>query len=319
MELVLNDHRLKKGVILNYRYKIYAALAASELSIVYLARDTRLKRTVVVKEFYPNQLVLRDLDQRSVVCRKPSLRKTFDEWLLRFRSEIDILREMDHPHIVSYAAHFNENGTGYLVTEYCRGSALHHYRSQVDGQLEASFFKQMMLPLVDALQYIHSKGYIHRDIKPGNIIIGKKGKPWLIDFGSAVSFTRSEKRQVVTTAGFSALELYSETSRLGPWSDMYSLSAVLYYYISGTMPPDVSERLIEDEIIPLRELKTNVSSMLAQTIMKGLSVEPQKRVSLKTLKAALQYEAFRLKRLEKKLGAHQTRLAETSNGLTEKV
>ncbi|UJF32224.1 serine/threonine protein kinase [Paenibacillus hexagrammi] len=282
---------LAKGRMLKFRYKIHRPISCGELSIVYMGRDIEKSETVIIKEYFPKTMALRDVDGCSVVCSRPRLKPAFDEWQDDFAQEGQILQGLQHKHVVKYRDQFQENGTGYIVTEYCRGVTLSTYKERNFPQEQAKFWGITVPALLEALQYIHDKGIIHRDLKPGNVLVTREGLPCLIDLGSALDYRHASTRRLQTTPGFSPLEFHSKSARLGPWSDYYSLSAILYYAASGMVPPDVADRVIEDPIRDIQLLNSHLSARLGKVIMAGLSLSPKERPSsLRTFITAVRAE-----------------------------
>ncbi|MEI7025909.1 serine/threonine protein kinase [Paenibacillus sp. y28] len=289
------EYALRRNTVLNGEYKLKHVISSSELSIVYLATG-KDGRKVAVKEFFPCQLALRDTDRTSVICRQPSLKGKYEELLQAFMREVMIVKSLAHPSIAAYVGHVEANHTCYFVTDYCYGRRLDELDSWSHPDVAADFFENIVLPLMDALRYIHSQGVLHRDIKPANIIIGKDGSPKLIDFGSAVYFEREKRHAIFTSTGYSPLEFYSERSRQGVHSDVYSLAATLYYYCCGQAPLDVSRRLFEDHLPPVRQHNKSVSPLLAWMIRWGLAVRQERRCgSVKLLQTAVQLECRKLR------------------------
>lgn len=278
------------------QYIVKRIFAQSELSLVYFGRDPA-GDLVVIKEFYPRTLSLRDLDGKQVLCRLRNQQTKFDDLKAIFMREAETMRRLTHPHIVRYDCHFEENGTVYIVMEYLRGRTME--RMLQDGKLPGEVvLNSVMPPLIAAVQYMHGQGCIHRDIKPANIMILKNGRIRirLIDLGSASwSSSQDAQRTIMTSACYSPLELYSETSRQGPHSDVYSLCATMYAALGGQPPPDIGERLIEDRILPIRSLEPRLSPFLSRVIMAGLSLR-ERRPSLSLLRAALMVERYRWNR-----------------------
>ncbi|HHY71644.1 MAG TPA: serine/threonine protein kinase [Bacillus bacterium] len=287
---------LKENIILNNNYRIIKIISDSELSIVYLAENLRNKEIQVIKEYFPKSLALRDLDDKVVLHKSPSFKKKFKELRDVFIQEALIMKELNHQNIIGYDDHFEENGTCYIAMEYGEGIRLDEMIKEHHITSLSCFLKNSLLPLLDALDYLHTSGIIHRDIKPSNIMIRKDGQPTILDFGSAIYFKEQNSFTAFTTTGFSPLEFYSNSSEQGVYSDIYSLSATIYYILSGKAPMNISERVIEDKIEPIRNYTQKISPLLSTIIMWGLAMNYKKRCpSLKPIRAAIYMEYIILK------------------------
>ncbi|WP_374020808.1 protein kinase [Paenibacillus thiaminolyticus] len=115
---------------------------------------------------------------------------------------------------------------------------------------------------------MHRQGRIHRDIKPGNIIIEQEGRRKLIDFGLAVHYEAGGRQPIFMTVGYTALELYSETSRQGTTPNIYSVVATLYFCLCGQPPLDMTQRLFRDQVEPIRQRSRDMPPLLARVITK---------------------------------------------------
>jgi serine/threonine protein kinase len=299
---------LSPGAYLHERYRIQSVISVSKLSVVYQVLEAGEDSTEtpssplirIIKEFYPRALSMRDLDGKTVLCRLPSTINKFNALLEAFLQEASIMGMLDHPHISRYMEHFQENGTAYIVMAYYPGITLDTYvREKLPASKEAmaGFYRKTLLPLLDSILYIHEKGILHRDLKPGNVIIAEDGSPTLLDFGAAIYVGTKSCRPVFTSAGYSPLEFYSDKARQSARSDLFSLAAILYYCCSGQQPADVKERIIQDHLIPLRQNTKQVSPLLSGLVMWGLAVSQDRRCpSVRWLRAALRMEEM-LKRL----------------------
>ncbi len=291
---------LKAGIKLKEDYSLTECISVSELSIVYLGMDNKRQQKCIIKEFFPNGLVLRDIDRKTVVCKQPSKKDRYLSLIEVFFNEANILKKFNLKNIPKYIDHFNENNTGYIIMEYCEGKTLETYVKEEKDVLIPLFLKNIYIPLVNAVEKLHNKGILHRDIKPTNIIIRENGVPVLIDFGSAIYYKNADKKKIFVTSGFSPLEFYSENSAQGRFSDIYALTATLYYYLCGNAPEDVSERLIEDNIQNIRKYNEEITDLFSRIIMKNLSLNSKDRLSsLKKFKIYLYYELMALKFREK--------------------
>jgi serine/threonine protein kinase len=284
---------LPKNTVLNNKYQIKNMINKSNLSIVYLAINLESNTKVIIKEFYPVNQVLRDLDAKRVVCKNNLYKDKFSKEKSSFLGEAEVMKELEDDYIAKCYEYFKENNTAYIVIEYYEGLTLDKYLEE-KGDFD-QFFKDIFSPLLTAINKIHQKNYIHRDIKPSNIII-YQDKPVLIDFGSAVNYKENDVKKILLTPGFSPIEFYSERSKQGPYSDIYSLSAILYYYFSNQIPDEALDRIIEDDLEAVTTLNQDIPDSLNNIIMKNMSLDYKRRdksitiFKLKLWRLALSYK-----------------------------
>jgi serine/threonine protein kinase len=263
-------HALQPGYMLA-EYQIDRLLGEGGFGLTYLAFDTHLEKKVAIKEYMPGDFCVRQ--NATTIVPKSEAAKTDYEWGLNaFITEAKTLARFDDPNIVRIFRFFKENGTAYLVMEYCEGGCLSE-RFSADKPLSEQAVRGLLSPLMNGLQLVHDGGVYHRDIKPDNIMFRLDGTPVLIDFGAARQVLGAKSRSITTivTPGYAPLEQYSSKGKLGPWTDIYSLAAVAFACLTGNRPPDATERIIDDEIEPLAS-STRASAFL-KTIDKALSVK----------------------------------------------
>ena len=269
---------LSDGTILMNRFKIKNVLGSGGFGITYLVIDEQLQKHFALKEYFPSDFVIR---KGNKVTAKTSSIDDFHWGLERFLEEARVLARFNHPNIVGVNQIFEANGTAYIVLEYQSGRSLKDWLSSIDDRPTQEELDQIAIPLLDALDTLHRNNILHRDIAPDNIYIRDDGSPVLLDFGSAREAIAARTKTVtaIYKEGFTPIEQYStKGSGQGPWTDIYSVAATLYLLVSGEKPPEATDRIINDEIIPATRLNNgNYRHQFLEAIDWALKIQPKER------------------------------------------
>ncbi len=138
--------------------------------------------------------------------------------------------------------YFKENGTAYIVMEYESGDPLKRWLAKQPA-LDQQGLLKIVYPLMDGLEAVHKVNFLHRDIKPDNIYIRADGTPVLLDFGAARRVTGNQDMTNIVSPGFAPFEQYHSKGHQGPWTDVYSLGAVMYWMTTGHKPMESASRV----------------------------------------------------------------------------
>lgn len=270
---------LKQGALLhNNTYKIEQVLGQGGFGITYLAVHIRLKKEVAIKEFFPKSLCNRDLDTSKVFCATDSNSIFVGKLKNKFLKEAEHIAEMESPYIVKVTDVFEDNDTVYYVMDYIKGKSLSDI-VKTNGPLSERQAIEYITKIGEALSYIHSKQMNHLDVKPANIMIREKDNiPILVDFGLSKQYD-SDGNQTSTTPvgishGYAPVEQYNTggVKTFSPQTDIYSLSATLYYMLSGITPPQATTLTEETLSFP-----NSIPSHLISPISKAMSPKRKDR------------------------------------------
>ena len=223
-------------------YVLERVLGQGGFGITYLAKDTNLDQRVAIKEYLPVEVATR-LPDTTVRARTEELKDRYRWGLERFIQEARTLARFDHPNIVRVLSVFEFNNTAYMVMRFEEGATLSNLLDR-RGTLPEAELLRLLLPVLGGLELVHGAGFIHRDIKPDNILISNDGRPVLLDFGSArQSLGMSNTLTILIAPGYAPFEqYYSDPSSQGPWTDIYGLGATCYRVICGRPPMDAVSR-----------------------------------------------------------------------------
>jgi len=235
-------------------YSFERPLGDGGFGITYLARDSNLQLPVAIKEYFPRDLVTRGPNQQvQVRDANPEHQEQYDWGLERFLDEARALATFRHPNIVRVLRYFRENGTAYIVMEYESGLSLKRWVPQ-NAPLSQRALLSIVYPVLDGLEAVHKTGFLHRDIKPDNIYVRADGTPVLLDFGAARRVTVDQDMTNIVSPGFAPFEQYHSQGNQGPWTDIYSLGAVMYWMTTGKKPLESAARVKHDIMLPASSL-----------------------------------------------------------------
>ncbi len=248
------------GQMLGGRYRLGEQIGAGGMARVYRAEDTRLDRTVAVKI-----LSAQFADDPSFVDR--------------FRREAQTAAKLNHPNVVGVYDNGAEDGTNYIVMEFVEGRTLAEFLSG-GGRLSPTKSVEVAESVCTALEYAHQRGVVHRDIKPGNIMVTRDGLVKVMDFGIARLTTTAETvaqtAAVLGTAAYLSPEQAQGQSVDGR-SDIYSLGCVLFELLSGRAPFSgdsamaVAMKHIHDAPPVPSKLNPEITPQMDAVVMKALA------------------------------------------------
>ena len=253
-------HALPQGYRLQ-EYELVRVLGFGGFGMTYLGFDHNLDKAVAIKEYLPSDIAIRTAD-RSVAPQASNFRGDFQWGLERFLDEARTLARFDHRHIIKVYRFFEAHGTGYIVMEYAESETLSAHLER-KGPLSEAELKAILYPLLDGLEVVHGADFLHRDIKPGNIVLRDvDGSPVLLDFGAARQAVGAKSRSVtsIVTPGYAPIEQYSTRGRQGAWTDLYALGGVCYRALTGYVPEDATDRMRDDLLVPVAQRCTGRAS-----------------------------------------------------------
>lgn len=273
-------HLLPAGTMLNNRYEIVRSLGEGGFGITYLGHNTVLDIPVAIKEFYPKGYASRMVTQNLTVTITDKTKNAyFDKWKMKFLTEARMLAKFASlPGIVNVHDFFEQNGTAYIVMEYLDGITLKHYVEK-NGPMETTAFFKSLIPVLKSLSRIHEQGLIHRDISPDNLMLMDDGFLKLYDFGAAREYSEATQStySVIIKPHFAPEEQYRSKGNQGPWTDVYSICATIYYSITGVVPDDSLERVYRDELKRPSVFGVDISPKIEAVLLKGMNVRSTDR------------------------------------------
>ena len=258
----------------NGAFVLREAVGRGGTSFTYRALDVRLGREVAIKEWFPHGSSRDGLNVRASEIEY-SMRAAFVE-------EARALARFDHPNIVRVFAVLEENAAAYIVEEFLDGHTLQHILD-ASGAFEIDDALQIVAPLCEAVETLHSAGLVHGDIKPANVM-QSQNRIVLLDFGLTATLPQSEyattllaPQRGVGTSGYAPIEQYSKSGALSPASDVYALAATLWQLLTNELPPDAPGRASGFTLPDLRAIVPQLPENLMRAIEHGLAMNANAR------------------------------------------
>ncbi len=273
-------HHLRPGTLLMDRYLVGRVLGEGGFGITYIGCDLRLELKVAIKEYYPVDKVSRNtaVSEQLVSFSISPARNGFERGKIKFLEEARTMAKMDKQQvIVGVRDYFEANNTAYIVMEYIEGTTFTELVSQRGGRIPPRELFSMIEPLFGALETLHKTGLIHRDISPDNLML-EDGEVRLIDFGCARETDHGDETLTITLKhGYAPIEQYQQNGQ-GPWTDVYSLCATIYFCLVGQKPPQALNRIGSEKALLLpSKLGVDISPKQEKAILHGLNLSPRNR------------------------------------------
>ncbi|MBN1898009.1 MAG: diguanylate cyclase [Spirochaetes bacterium] len=263
--------KFKKNATIDTRYQILEQIGEGGMSVVFRARDRKKKHDVAIKFL------------------KQGVTSSYIEDVIRFKREIEAVSQLSHTNIVKIYSSGEYKNIPYIVMESIPGQSLSEKLEQ-----QKSFGTKETIDIIkqltEALDYVHGRGILHRDLKPGNIMLVKKGKgnvTKLLDFGVAFIMELGHlkgEEEVVGTFGYMSPEATGIVNkRIDERSDLYSLGIIFYQLLTGELPFRAKEtsKMLHQQVavMPTKpgKVRTGISSELEEMVMKLLFKEPELR------------------------------------------
>ncbi|MDI7277568.1 MAG: FHA domain-containing serine/threonine-protein kinase [Anaerolineae bacterium] len=269
-------------------YQIEKELGKGGMGAVYLARHKRTGEPVAVKVMLPRVAVQ-------------------EQARTKFMREIDVMRALRHPNIVELYDHGSAGGVFYCLMEFCAGGSADRLMARRGGRLELAEAGPIILQALAGLAYAHEQGYVHRDLKPQNILLSGREGDWtakVADMGLSKNFEEAGLSghtvtgQYAGTAPFMPREQVINFRFAKPVTDVWAMGATLYNMLTGQYPyqftrgEDPIQVILQGRIVPIRDRKAGIPRKVEEVIDRSLAVNPKDRYQnggelLKALRRAL--------------------------------
>lgn len=243
------------------RFRVERRLGAGTFGEVFLGHDVTLDRKVAIKA---------PRGERS------------EDAIQRFLAEARSLAQLQHPGVVAVYDVGRDGHRCFIVTEYLPGELLRERIKR--GHLDWQSSVRVIAHLADALGHAHSRGIMHRDVKPSNIIVTPEGRCVLIDFGLAVNDLQANRGEVAGTPSYMAPEqVRGESHRVDGRTDIYALAVVLYELLTGRKPfraetvQELFSKILNDPPQPIRQLNPRVPAAIEEACMRALEKDLNRR------------------------------------------
>lgn len=267
--------------ILNNRYMVGRVLGIGGFGITYVAYDMSMRQRVAVKEYFPAEWAMRIKDTGQIVPSSQEQEHRYYHGRKVFENEARVLSTLrEVPNVVNVSDLFDDNGTAYMVMELLDGYTLVSYLKAIGKKcFPVAEANRIILITGTALSHVHQHMFLHRDVSPDNIMIGRDGQIYLIDFGSTRMYALNAptSMSVILKPGFAPNEQYSRSGYQGPWTDVYALAATYYFLVTGKKPPTTPERNAGAAVVPLKNQVADMPDRISYAIDHALEMRYEKR------------------------------------------
>lgn len=250
-------------------FEILGLIGVGGFGMVYRAYDHSLQRDVAIKEYMPSGLANRSGDVLNISVRTSSDDETFQAGLQSFVGEARMLARFEHPSLVKVFRFWEANNTAYMVMPLYHGMTLKQARLQMRLPPTEAWLRKVLWSVLGALKVLHRGTALHRDISPDNIFLQDLGPPVLLDLGAArvAIGDRAKQHTAVLKVNFAPIEQYADIKDMqqGPWTDLYSLAAVVHGLLRNEVPVPSTIRVVNDSMPPFDKIVKTIEEEFGQS------------------------------------------------------
>ena len=274
-----NAPALNAGTIVSGRYLIGKLICLAHDSITYLGRDLYSDTVLSISEFFPSKILSRESGETTITVKLgyDTMFENCRESFLSLWRGLDMFKA--DPCLPKVQDIIESNGTVYAISEYLDSITLKAFFEETKKPLPWARAHSAFKPILSCIQKLHSAGIMHGSISPNTVHVGSDGKLHLTGFSIPQCYSSVEELRARPVQGFSAIELYGENPALNTCSDVYSVMALLYYSITGLVPPVATKRAVKDTMVLPAAVASTLSSKVIDCFVRSLSVYPQNRIS----------------------------------------
>jgi serine/threonine protein kinase len=281
-------------------YEILRVIGSGGFGITYEASSPVTGKHVAIKEFFPRGIASREESTRIVFATRDV---DVVQWALkRFESSTTDQCKLKHPNIVDVIHYVKDNDTGYMIMEYVEGETLEHWLRKRPSPPSVAELRTLLEPIFGALEYLHGRKLIHRDIAPDNVMVRPDGTPIIIDFGAIKLIEQETQLRSKTNRSFAvSKQFYSppeqvsdNSDKLDARADVYALAATIYRALAGRPPVSAEERTQQiafgngDPLQPLGKLAPQLDPQFAGAVDRALAFNMRDRTaSIEALRDAI--------------------------------
>ena len=272
-EVPVDPACLTPGTTVGGRYLVGRMLEMNGEGITYIGFDKEKEERVFVREFMPQKIAGRN-ELTGIILPLPGLEPQYKTLLSDYRDLCVALQNLRHCQAILPVLNvFTERNTAYAVYKYVKTISYGDYLLHNGGEFTWAQVKKLFMPLFTSISNLHAAGVLHRGINPKSIRVNARGQLLLCGFGIGAVRTEGTELDSDLSAGYAAPEQYSQKAWQGPWTDVYSVAAVLYKSLTGTLPTDARSRMEIDRLCPPEELNPYIPTNVAKAIHHAMQTQ----------------------------------------------
>ena len=269
-------------------FEILSLLGVGGFGMVYRAYDHSLHRTVAIKEYMPSALAGRSAGQ-TISTRSTNDQTSLVTGLRSFVNEARLLAQFEHPSLVKVYRFWEANNTAYMVMPLYNGLTFRQARALMQKPPTEAWLRTVLWSILGALKYLHENNIVHRDVSPDNIFLQDVGPPVLLDLGAArrAVTDATHKHTAILKVNYAPIEQYAgaDDMRQGPWTDLYSVAAVMHGCLCNEAPLPATFRVLRDGMPSVQSITQTIQTHFGQSyssefvaaISHALAIQPTDR------------------------------------------